>query len=147
MFLLDTNVISELRHGKAAPSATVRAWAKAQPIHVLYLSAVTQLELEIGVLRMARRDPPQADVLRIWLFGVLAQFDGRILPFSSLTAPHCAPLHVPDQRSFRDSMIAATALEHGFTVVTRNEKDFEGCAVALLNPWTDQTNRRASPSL
>jgi predicted nucleic acid-binding protein len=138
MFLLDTNVICELRRGKAGPSAAVRSWAKAQPIHVLYLSAVTQLELEVGVHRMARRDPPQADVLRIWLAAVLEQFDGRILPFGSVTAPHCAPLNVPDQRSFRDSMIAATALEHGFTVVTRNEKDFEGCAVALLNPWNDR---------
>ena len=134
MFLLDTNVVSELRQGKANPSAAVRAWAAAQPIHVLYISAVTQLELEIGVLRMARRDEPQASILRRWLTAVMAQFEGRVLPFGTLTVQHCAPLHVPDQRAFRDSMIAATALEHGFTVVTRNVSDFEGL-VALVNPW------------
>jgi len=139
MYLLDTNVISELRNGKAKQYPAVRDWAHRHEAHHLYLSAVTCLELEIGVQRMERRDVRQGEVLRSWLDAVLVEFDGRILPFTSVTAIHCAGLHVPDGRSFRDSMIAATALEHGFKVVTRNVADFQGTEVHLINPWTAAT--------
>ena len=135
MFLLDTNVISELRKGKPKQSAAVRAWARAQPVDQLYISAVTQLELEIGVRLMEPRDPAQGAVLRIWTDAVIDSFRGRILSFSTDTVQLCASLHVPDPRSFRDSMIAATALEHGFTVVTRNLRDFDNTGVTLQNPW------------
>ena len=135
MFLLDTNVISELRHGKKSQSPEVRAWAAAQPGSRLYLSAITILELEIGILALERLTPPQGSALRFWLGGVRAAFAGRILPFSETTAPVCASLHVPDPRSERDAMIAATAIEHRFTVVTRNVSDFLPTGVALLNPW------------
>ena len=112
MFLLDTNVISALRHGKPQPSAAVRAWADGQPGNQLYLSAVTQLELEMGVLRMERKDAAQGAVLRAWVDAVLHQFESRVLPFTGETARLCAGMHVPDPLSFRDSMIAATAQQH-----------------------------------
>ena len=135
MFVLDTNVISELRHGKPNQSPDVRAWAAAQPTSKLYLSAITILELEIGIQALERRTPPQGSALRAWLTGVRAAFAGRILPFTDNTATVCASLHVPDPRSERDAMIAATAIEHRFTVVTRNVQDFANTGVTLMNPW------------
>ena len=137
MFVLDTNVISELRHGKSNPSEQVRRWAAGQPSSRLFLSSISILELEIGIQALERRTPPQGNALRTWLAGVRAAFAGRILPFTENTATVCASLHVPDRRSERDAMIAATAIEHSFTVVTRNISDFSGTGVSLLNPWTD----------
>lgn len=135
MFVLDTNVISELRHGKPNQSTEVRNWAAGQPSSRLFLSAITILELELGVQALERRTPPQGSALRAWLTGVRVAFAGRILPFAENTAPVCASLHIPDSRSERDAMIAATALEHKFTVVTRNVSDFVDTGVALVNPW------------
>ena len=137
MFVLDTNVISELRHGKSNPSEQVRRWAAGQPSSRLFLSSISILELEIGIQALERRTPPQGSALRTWLAGVRAAFAGRILPFTENTATVCASLHVPDRRSERDAMIAATAIEHGFTVVTRNVSDFQETGLALVNPWTD----------
>ena len=135
MFVLDTNVISELRQGKPGQSSEVRAWAAAQPASRLFLSAITILELEKGVQALERRTPPHGSALRAWLAGVRAAFAGRILPFTEYTAPLCAALHVPNACAERDAMIAATAIEHGFTVVTRNMPDFINTGVPLLNPW------------
>ena len=135
MFVLDTNVISELRHGKPKQSEAVRQWAAQQPTSQLFLSAISILELEQGILLLERRIPPQGSALRSWLAGVRAAFAGRVLPFTGDTATLCAALHLPDPHSERDAMIAATALEHGFTVVTRNTQDFVNTGVALLNPW------------
>ena len=135
MFLLDTNVISELRHGKPNQSSQVRRWAAEQSTGRMFLSAITILELEQGILALERRMPPQGSALRLWLTGVRAAFAGRILPFTDYSATICAALHVPNPRSERDAMIAATALEHGFTVVTRNTQDFVNTGVLLLNPW------------
>ena len=135
MFVLDTNVISELRHGKPNQSPVVRAWAAAQPSSSFYLSAITLLELEMGIQALEHRTPPQGSALRAWLSGVRAAFSGRILPFTEITAPLCASLHTPNPRSDRDAMIAATAIEHGFTVVTRIEIDFVQTGVAIINPW------------
>ncbi len=135
MYVLDTNVISELRQNKPNQSEQVRAWAAAQPPARLYLSAITVLELEQGVQALQRRTPPQGSALRTWLDGVRKAFAGRILPFGESAAVLCAAAHVERPRSERDAMIAATALEHGFTVVTRNVGDFAGMGVQLLNPW------------
>jgi toxin FitB len=135
MFLLDTNVISELRQGKSNQSAEVRTWAAAQSASRLFLSAITVLELEKGIQALERRTPPHGSALRAWLTRVSAAFAGRVLPFTEQTAPLCAALLVPNARAERDAMIAATALEHGFTVVTRNVPDFINTGAPLLNPW------------
>jgi predicted nucleic acid-binding protein len=137
MFVLDTNVVSELRKvtlGRA--DAGLAGWADRVEAGALYLSAITVLELETGVLRLERRDPVRGAVLRRWLEGqVLPEFNGRVLPIDAAVARRCARLHVPDRRSERDALIAATALVHGMTVVTRNVADFTPTGVALLNPW------------
>ena len=135
MYVLDTNVISELRQGKPKQSAQVRAWAAGQPARQLFLSAISILELEKGVMALERRTPSQGATLRVWLTGVRASFAGRILPFTDNTATLCAAMHVPNPRFDRDAMIAATSLEHGMTVVTRNVADFVGTGVQMINPF------------
>jgi toxin FitB len=135
MYLLDTNVISELRKAaKADPRVT--AWATSVPAADLYLSVLSVLELEVGMLLLARRDAAQGAMLRAWFEQrVLPAFAGRILPIDLAIARRCAPLHVPDHCSDRDALIAATALVHGLTVVTRNISDFQSTGVRILNPW------------
>lgn len=135
MFLLDTNVVSELRR-PARCDPNVLAWARGQAITDFHLSSISILELEIGTQRLSRKDPRQAETLRLWIDKViLPQFEARILPVDTSIAQRCATLHVPDPRADRDALIAATALVHGMTVVTRNVQDFEPLGVALLNPW------------
>ena len=137
MFLLDTNVVSELRKARAGKAdAQVVAWASSVPSASLYLSVMSVQELELGALRVERRDKAQGAILRLWLDDhVLPAFAGRMLPIDTAVALRSARLHVPDRRSERDRLIAATGLVHGMTVVTRNVDDFAATGVALLNPW------------
>jgi len=137
MFLLDTNVVSELRKVRAGRAdAHVAAWADSVDAADLYLSVISLQELEIGVLLAERRDPVQGAVLREWLEErVVPAFDGRILIVDADVALRSARLHVPNPRPLRDGFIAATALVHGMTVVTRNVDDFTPTGVTTLDPW------------
>jgi len=137
MFLLDTNVVSELRKVKAGKADRhVAAWAARVPVSSLFVSAITILELETGVLLVLRRDPRQGALLRAWLdLQVLPAFCDRVLPVDTAVAQRCAALHVPDPRSERDALIAATAIVHHMTMVTRNVTDFAALGAGLLNPW------------
>lgn len=137
MFVLDTNVVSELRKvriGKADPN--VALWAENVDAANLFVSAITIMELELGVLSIERKDANQGAMLRAWLEQhVLPEFSGRTLPIDTTVAQRCARLHIPDKRGERDALIAATALVHGMTVVTRNVADFQSTGVTILNPW------------
>lgn len=137
MFVLDTNVVSELRKAKAKKAdPNVVGWAASVPVVSLFVAAVTILELETGVLLMERRDDAQGAILRAWMDNhVMTAFSGRVLPFDTAVARRCAQLQVPDRRSDRNAMIAATALVHGMTVVTRNVDDFAPTGAPILDPW------------
>ncbi|TCU14675.1 type II toxin-antitoxin system VapC family toxin [Rhizobium sullae] len=137
MLLLDTNVISELRKvrlGKADPN--VARWVESLETATLFISAITIHELEIGVLQKERRDAEQGSILRDWLeTQVLPAFEDRILAVDGAVARMAARLHAPDPRPINDVYIAATALVHGMTVITRNAADFESTGVSIFNPW------------
>jgi len=143
MFLLDTSVISELRKVRARKAdPNVAAWARKVPAGGLFLSVIVIHELEIGTLLAQRRDASQGAILRAWLDEhVLPAFGERILPIDTAVARRSAALHVPDARPIRDGLIAATALVHGMTLVTRNTVDFETAEVSLLNPWNDPSGQ------
>lgn len=138
MYLLDTNVLSEIRkisQGKAHPA--VAAWAERVDFDRCYLSVITLLEIEQGILRVRHRgDEAQFARLENWLEGmVLPTFDTRILPVDRHTARVCARLHIPDRRPYNDALIAACAIRHDLTLVTRNTRDFQDLRVPLLNPF------------
>ena len=137
MFVLDTNVVSELRKARAGKAdRNVTAWANHVPTVSLFISVITVVELELGVRLLERRDATQGAVMRAWLDGsVMTAFAGRVLPIDTPVAVECARLHVPDPRAERDALIAATALVHRMTVVTRNVSDFASTGVATLDPW------------
>jgi predicted nucleic acid-binding protein len=136
MYLLDTNVISELRRLRKM-NPKVADWARQVHSSDLFLSAITIFEVEIGALRLIRRDPAQGATLRAWIDEyVLPVFGARILPVNAAVALRCAQLHVPDPKAERDALIGATALVHGMSVVTRNVGDFARMGVAVVNPWT-----------
>lgn len=139
-FVLDTNVVSELRKvrlGKA--DSNVAVWTQSVDAADLFVSAITIMELELGVLSIERKDATQGAILRSWLEQhVLPEFSGRTLPVDTAVAQRCARLHVPHkrgERGERDALIAATALVHGMTMVTRNVLDFQPTGVTLINPW------------
>lgn len=137
MYLLDTNIVSELRKcavGKG--NQGVCEWADGQDLQEFYLSAVVLMELERGVLVAERKDPQQGAALRAWLENIVKkQFSARILPVDAQTAAICAALHVPDKSPENDAWIAAQARQHRLTLITRNEKDFRGLGVKVFNPF------------
>lgn len=137
MFLLDTNVISELRRPDRA-NAGLAAWAAGATQADLFISAITLFEIELGAAQAGRKDSAKEAVLRAWIDGrIVPGFRNRILPVDIGGAQRCAALHVPDPRPQRDSLIAATALVHRLVVVTRNVRDFEPMGVQVLNPWSN----------
>lgn len=138
-FLLDTNVVSELRKvGDGRADANVTKWVGAQDASDLFISAITILELERGILSIQRRDASQGSRLREWMNSrVRPEFAGRVLPIDDAVATRCAHLHIPNRRNEADALIAATALVHGLTVVTRNVQDFMDASLVLIDPWQD----------
>ncbi|MGL3111520.1 type II toxin-antitoxin system VapC family toxin [Bradyrhizobium sp. BR 1432] len=137
MFLLDTNVISELRRPDKA-HRNVAAWASTIPAASFFISVISILEIELGARLIERKDTTQGAILRAWIDNhILARFEDRILAIDTAVAQRCAQLHVPNPRAERDALIAATAFVHGLTIVTRNVGDFEPTGVPLLNPWGD----------
>ncbi|HVE24756.1 MAG TPA: type II toxin-antitoxin system VapC family toxin [Sporichthya sp.] len=140
-YLLDTNVVSELRKSRQRIAPQLRSWAERQITHELSVSVITVMEIEIGVARVERRDDAQGEMLRRWFDEeLLGAFEGRVLAIDLDVFRRAANLHVPDPRPERDALIAATALTHGLTVVTRNAADFEPLGVAVLNPWDEQVD-------
>lgn len=146
MFLLDTNVVSELRKANSGnANSHVVEWANRVSATSFYISVITVLELETGIMLVERRDSSQGAVLRSWFDSyVLPAFSGRIFPVDLAVARCCAKLHVPDRQSDRDAIIAATALVHGMTVATRNVDDFVRSGVDLVNPWNSGINEQAT---
>lgn len=138
MYILDTNVVSELRKARSGKAdARVCNWAEKVSTSDLYLSVISIQELEMGILLIERRDSAQGLLLRTWLNShVLTAFQGRILPVDLPVARRAAGLNVPNPKPVRDGLIAATALVYGMTIVTRNIKDFSSTDASLLNPWT-----------
>ncbi|MGK7910972.1 MAG: type II toxin-antitoxin system VapC family toxin [Synechococcus sp.] len=141
MFLLDTNVVSELRKvGSQSANPNVEQWAKATPGEQTYISVITLFELERGILLAERKDRSEGKILRQWFEDrVLPQYAERTIPITADIARRCATLHAPNPIPDYDALIAATALVHSLTVVTRNTEDFERTGVKLLNPWQQST--------
>jgi predicted nucleic acid-binding protein len=142
MFILDTNVVSELRKARSGEvNGNVMTWAATVDAASLFVSAITIMELEMGVLQIERKDASQGMVLRTWLDRrVLPEFMGRVLPIDTAVAQRCARIHIPNRRAERDAFIAATALVHGMAVVTRNVADFAATGAPFLNPWEPKTS-------
>lgn len=142
MYLLDTNVVSEMRkprtvkQPRSGMDSNVAAWAENTLSTSMYISTITLMEIELGTLLMERKDVAQGAVLRKWMNdGLMPAFGNRVLKIDSQIALRCAMLHVSNPKSYRDSLIGATAIVHGMTVVTRNVSDFKPTGAAILNPW------------
>lgn len=137
MYLLDTNVISEIRrlkHGKCHPS--VAQWVSKTSEALMRTSVIVMMELERGVLALERKNPEQGKVLRTWLENqVKPSFLGKVLPIDEKTAEICAKLHIPAHAPENDAWIASSALQHKLILVTRNVADFKQMGVKLFNPF------------
>jgi predicted nucleic acid-binding protein len=133
-FLLDTNVVSEIR--KKLPDPGVAAWFASVPTDQLFLSVLVVGEIRQGIERLARRDPAQAEVFEHWLTRLVSVYQDRIVPVTADVAEAWGRLNVPDPVSVVDGLMAATALVHGWTLVTRNAGDVASTGVRLLDPFT-----------
>jgi toxin FitB len=140
-YLLDTNVVSELRKRHRAASLVLE-WFRLAARAEFFISVLTVMEIEKGVRQLERRDALQASKIRAWKEGLLSRrFRGRCLDIDLEIAECSAAHHAPDPRPEIDSLIAATAIVKGLTLVTRNERDFAGIPVALVNPWASRSTR------
>ncbi|MDR3069957.1 MAG: type II toxin-antitoxin system VapC family toxin [Propionibacteriaceae bacterium] len=135
-FLLDTNVVSELRATKAHPE--VVAWIKSLTADQIFLSVLTIGEIRRGVASLANRDPARAKALDSWLTGLQVTYSEHILPLTLAIADHWGIFNATRTFPAVDSLIAATAYEHGLTVATRNVSDFDGLDVSVFNPFSGQ---------
>ena len=133
MYLLDTNVVSALRRLERNPE--IGQWVGRQRTADLYLSVVTVGEIERGIAQQQRRDPAFAADLGLWLDRILRWYGNRVLALDIATARRWGQLSAALGNYSADLLIAATALQHGLTVVTRNVRDFEGTGVAVVNPF------------
>lgn len=136
MYLLDTDIISEMRKVKSGKAnANLIEWLARQDSSIC-TSVVVMMELEQGILGVGRKDPQQGRALRVWFDSMAASLlAGRILPIDETTAVICAKLHIPDRSPENDAWIAATTKQHGLILVTRNTKDFEHSGVKMINPF------------
>jgi toxin FitB len=137
MYLLDTNVVSELRKVKAGKAdKNVTKWSKSVDANDLFISVITLQEIELGILLMEKKDATQGALLRKWFSDqVIPTFAKRTLVVDAAVAKKCAEINAESIRPYRDGFIAATALVHRMTLVTRDVGDFEGTGVTLVNPW------------
>lgn len=139
MYLLDTNIISELRLiPKNKANIHVEQWAKSCKSHQFFVSTISLMELEKGCLLKKRKDTQQGDMLLKWFYHtVIPSFENCILVIDTLVASVCASLHIPNPRPENDTWIAATAIVHDLILVTRNVKDYAGLPVKILNPFNE----------
>lgn len=139
MYLLDTNIISEIRKiNLKTANIGVTQWAENNHKDLMYISVISLFELEKGVLNLERKDAQQGKIYRDWLDNkVKPTFENRILSITPQTVLICAKMHIPDKKSLTDSLIAATAIENNLTVITRNEKDFIPTGAKILNPFIE----------
>ena len=135
-FLIDTNIISELQKGSKA-DVGVKSWYDKCNPDELYLSVLVVGEIRQGIERLRRRDPIQAERLESRLIEVQSMMQGRILPITENIAQRWGQINSPDPLPVIDALLAATALEHGMTLVTRNVRDVKRSGVLLLNPFSD----------
>ena len=132
-FLLDTNVVSEIR--KPQPNPNVQAWLASVPEADLYLSVLVVGEVRQGVERLRRRDPARVAPYEAWLSELVRQFADRLVPITAEVCEEWGRLNVPDPRPVVDGLMAATAKVRGWTFVTRNVADLARADVRLLNPF------------
>lgn len=133
-FLLDTNVISELRKGARAHEG-VRRWFESLEPEEIFLSVVVTGEIRRGIEAIRRRDPRAAVTLDRWLKRVVSSYESRILPIDALVADAWGRLNVPDPLPVVDGLMAATAKVHNLTLATRNIRDVERTGVSIVNPF------------
>ena len=135
MYLLDTSVLSVLR-SPGEEDAKLVAWASQQQTFNLYVSSISILELKLAILQKRKISPGEGEVLNTWLQKqVLQGFKGRVVAFDGEMAEYCAALHVPNPKSERDAMIAATCLVKNLSLVTRHPSDYKHIKIQTINPW------------
>jgi toxin FitB len=132
-YLLDTNVISELR--KRSPDPQVLAWYNSLSSADIFISALTIGEIRQGVERLRRKDTAQAEQLEHWLVGLQRTYRDHIVPIDADTADEWGRINVPDPLPVIDGLLAATAKAHGWTLATRNTADLSRCGAALFDPF------------